>query len=181
MATPSAQLIFALRATALRLESGHYYQWTHQGNCNCGHLVQTLTAHRPDEIHQFGLQKSGDWSEHANDYCSRSGYAIDQIISYLLSLGFTTHDLVHLERLSDRAVLRAIPAERRNALRFNRKDDVALYLRTWANLLASAHEDLIGPLPDLEANTAVASDFTFDFRIDPTQPVVRTRPEPVLV
>jgi hypothetical protein len=50
-------------------------------------------------------------------------------------LGFSRQDLTHLERLGDPAIRAAIPFERRNALRHNQRDDVVLYLRTWADLL----------------------------------------------
>ncbi|WP_341537756.1 hypothetical protein [Hymenobacter edaphi] len=53
----------------------------------------------------------------------------------MLAAGFTRTDLAHLERLSDPAIRAAIPFERREALRHNQRDDVVLYLRTWAQLL----------------------------------------------
>jgi hypothetical protein len=65
----------------------------------------------------------------------------------MLALGFTRTDLTHLERLSDARIRREIPFECRNALRHNQRDDVVLYLRTWADLL---ERDLLAgiTLPD---------------------------------
>ena len=53
----------------------------------------------------------------------------------MLALGFSRADLTHLERISDPTIRAAIPFERRDALRHNQRDDVVLYLRTWADLL----------------------------------------------
>jgi hypothetical protein len=62
----SSWLVVALRETAHRLQREDTpYKWAHFGQCNCGHLAQTLTrlpAHalqRAAELHQ------GDWSEQA--------------------------------------------------------------------------------------------------------------------
>jgi hypothetical protein len=55
MASPTPELISALRATANRLSDGTAYQWTHMGACNCGHLAQTVTRKSASEIHALGL------------------------------------------------------------------------------------------------------------------------------
>lgn len=137
MAIPTRSLIVALRQTADRLDTGCRYQWTHQGACNCGHLVQTVTHYTPAQIHAMALEKSGDWAEKAQEYCPGSRYPIDHIIATLLNLGLTREDIVHLERLSDPAVLRQWPREKADPVH-NQRDDVALYLRLWASLLEAS-------------------------------------------
>ena len=125
----------ALRTTAHRLATEAPYQWGHMGSCNCGHLAQTVTRLTKAEIHARAMQRYGDWERQLIDYCPTSGLPIDQTIDEMLTLGFSRSELSHLERLSDPTVRRAIPFERRNALRHNQRDDVVLYLRTWADLL----------------------------------------------
>ncbi|RSK34476.1 hypothetical protein [Hymenobacter metallilatus] len=137
MAQPTLPVIQALRNTALRLAAEAPYQWGHMGSCNCGHLAQTITALSKGEIHARAMQRYGDWDQQLTDYCPTSGLPVDAIIDEMLALGFTRQDLARLERLSDPVVLAAIPFERRNALRHNQRDDVVLYLRTWAELLES--------------------------------------------
>ncbi len=132
-------LIEALRTTASRLASGAEYRWTHMGSCNCGHLAQTVTRLPREEIHRLALQKAGDWGEQAleyspTEYCPASGYPIDHVIEALLGLGLTREDLWHLERLSDPNVLRRLPIGQRD-LCCRERDDVVVYLRTWADLL----------------------------------------------
>jgi hypothetical protein len=75
---------------------------------------------------------------------------IDQTIDEMLALGFSRTDLTHLEKISDPTIRAAIPFERRNALRHNQRDDVVLYLRTWADLL---ERDLLAgiSLPNFDA------------------------------
>jgi len=135
MAQRTLAVIQALRDTAQRLVTQAPYQWGHMGSCNCGHLAQTITRLSKAEIHTRAMQRYGDWERQLVDYCPTSGLPIDQTIDEMLAVGFTRADLTHLERLSDPTVRAAIPFERRNALRHNHRDDVVLYLRTWADIL----------------------------------------------
>jgi hypothetical protein len=135
MATASLPLIDALRRTARKLESGITYQWGHMGSCNCGNLAQELTQLTKGEIHAFAMQGRGDWREQVEEFCPTSGLPMDLLIADMLQHGLTTSDLQHLERLSDPRIRQQIPFERRNVLEHNRRDDVVLYLRTWAELL----------------------------------------------
>jgi hypothetical protein len=135
MARPTPELIDALRRTARKLADGAPYQWGHMGSCNCGNLAQELTQLTKGEIHAHALAVGrGDWNEQLNDYCPTSGLPIDLLIGEMLRAGLSTEDLGHLERLSDRRVLERLPRQD-HPLRHNRRDDVVLYLSTWAGLL----------------------------------------------
>ena len=155
MAQLTLPVIQALRQTAQRLATEAPYQWGHMGSCNCGHLAQTITQLTKAEIHARAMQRYGDWERQLVDYCPTSGLPIDQTIDEMLALGFTRQDLTHLERLADPTIRAAIPFERRNALRHNQRDNVVLYLRTWANLL---EQELLShiELPDFTAPTVPA-------------------------
>ncbi len=136
MAIPSLTLITTLRATADRISDPSIpYQWTHQGSCNCGHLAQTITTLSKADIHALALEKPGEWTEHLQDYCPISSYKIDSIITAMLDMGLTRDDIAHLEKLSSPEVLQSIPADRRASLAYNKRDDVVLYLRTFADML----------------------------------------------
>lgn len=136
MARPSYPLIEALRITADRLEQGAYYQWTHQGSCNCGHLAQTITKLTKSEIHKMALEKEGNWADKTIDYCKTSGFPIDHIITSMVDLGLTTEDISNLEKLACNKVLKFIP-ENRKPLKYSNKDDVIIYMKTWADILES--------------------------------------------
>ncbi|MFN3840919.1 MAG: hypothetical protein ACK4RF_09450 [Cyclobacteriaceae bacterium] len=128
------EVIHALRSTAAAIRNNTTYQWGHMGLCNCGFLAQQITRLRKDEIHTRAMQRHGDWTEQLNDYCPTSGLPMDDLISAMLAVGFDLDDLKHLERLSDPRIIRCLPEGRRN-LSFNVKEDVILYLETWASLL----------------------------------------------
>lgn len=131
----SISLVRALRITADRLDAGAPYQWGHHGQCNCGHLVQTLCELEPRVIHAWALDASAtDWETLANEYCPTSGHRIDGVIAALCAAGLSTDDLAHLERLDDERVLAWLPGGKRWLTRNARADAVA-YLRAWADLL----------------------------------------------
>jgi hypothetical protein len=135
MARPTRVLVDALRRTAARLRGTHAaFRWTHMGACNCGHLAQTLTDRSKDEIHRLAIEKAGDWGEHAVEYCATSGYPIDHVLSEMLDAGLELADVEHLERLSDRRVLRTLPAGERQLDRRSRADAIR-YMTAWADLL----------------------------------------------
>jgi hypothetical protein len=104
------------------------------GLCNCGFLAQEITRLTKEEIHRRAMARHGDWSEQLNDYCPSSGLLMDDLISELISFGFTRIELSHLERLSDPDILAELPLEKRN-LKHNHRDDVVKYLNTWATML----------------------------------------------
>jgi len=134
MATPNPELIAALNQTADRLALGAKFQWGHYGECNCGHLAQTLTGHSPRELLEFAQEREGEWWQQARDYCDTSGYSLHKVIGLMLQTGLDLEDLVHLEYLDDPDVLRAVPADAQ-PLERNRREHAVLYLRAWAQVL----------------------------------------------
>lgn len=142
MARASFEIIQALRNTARTINQSTTYQWGHMGLCNCGFLAQEITHLRKEQIHTRAMQRHGDWNEQLNDYCSTSGYAMDELISEMLAFGFDRDDLKHLEKLSASRVLHSLPFAERN-LKHNVKEDVVKYLFTWAALLESELVDNI--------------------------------------
>ena len=139
MAKPTTILINKLREAASRIESGADYSWGHVGKCNCGHLVQTVTTFNQSEIYQKAREQTLDeWTEYANDYCDSSGASMDLVIDALFAIGVEVSDIHHLEYLSDRTVLAALPGGFRYLQKSNPRD-VSLYMRTWAGVLEMEH------------------------------------------
>lgn len=132
MARATWKLVQALRQTAERLQHGVAYRWSHFGQCNCGHLAQTVTRLSPDEIQQAAYVGAADWGAQARDYCVTSGLPLDYIFGRLFELGMEPGDVQRLERLSDAQVLRHLGNV---SLVHNRRDHVVLYMRAWAELL----------------------------------------------
>jgi hypothetical protein len=133
MAIPSLYIVKVLRNTADRiLESGDY-QWGHMGACNCGHLAQEITLQTKAEIHKRAMYGIGDWNDQLNDYCPTSGFPFDDVVAAMLDMGFDIDDLKRLERLSDKNVLDRLPFP--TYLKHNVKEDVAIYITLWADML----------------------------------------------
>lgn len=134
MAKPNHELIKHIRNAAIKLQGSATYQWGHMGSCNCGFLAREVSNLTKAEIHQRAMQKYGDWNEQVDDYCPESKLPMDELISQMLNAGLDRLDLKHLEKLSDPNVLNKLPVNRRHLIH-NRRDDVVLYLQTWAEVL----------------------------------------------
>jgi hypothetical protein len=128
-------LVDALRKTSDRLENPEIdYQWGHMGHCNAGHLIQTLTGMSSFEIVESIDFELDEWSEHAIDYCSKTGCKVDDIFITIERYGVTHNDIVKLEYLSDRRVLENLEGGFRYLQR-NERNDVIEYMRSYADLL----------------------------------------------
>ncbi len=134
MAQPNPELISALQNTVRRLEGGVPYQWGHMGHCNCGLLAQEISELSAREIHEMGMEKSGDWNTHCQEFCPASGFRIDRLITTLLSAGLEIDDLAHLEQLDDPHVLRRLSANQRY-LRHNSRTHLIIYMKAWLKIL----------------------------------------------
>jgi hypothetical protein len=134
MAKPNLELIQHIRNAAIKLQGSATYQWGHMGSCNCGFLAREISNLTKGEIHQRAMQKYGDWNEQIDDYCPESRLPMDELISQMLNAGLDRRDLKHLEKLSDPDVLKKLPVKHRHLIH-NRRDDVVLYLKTWAEVL----------------------------------------------
>lgn len=133
MARATIELVHALRKTAQRLEQGSRYRWSHFGQCNCGHLAQTVTRLSSEQLQRMAYERGGDWGELSREYCPTTGLPLDHVFSQLFALGMTPDDVQRLERLSDTAVLREF--SRDELLHHNRRTDVVRYMRAWADVL----------------------------------------------
>ena len=131
-----AELEKVLLKTIERLTTKSKYQWTHQGNCNCGHVIQSVTGMSPGKIHNIALTGPGEWVDHAKKYCKTSGLPVDDLISKLLSIGIKIDEIAHLEWLSDPSIIRYVPNSMK-PLSHNKKEDLIYYLKTWYSILSA--------------------------------------------
>ena len=122
MAKPSRELADALRATALRIQSGAPYAWGNHGSCNCGHLLQVITRLSEKEILTYA----------------------SLLVKKLMEAGLTPTDIHHLEYLTDRSILEKLPGGFR-WLKRNQREDVVVYMETFADWIE-------GQLPPESAN-----------------------------
>jgi hypothetical protein len=134
MATPSNDLIHALRNAATAIENGSYYAWGHHGACNCGHVLQAATKLSKEEIRKYATTGIGEWTEIVQGECDLTGLPVEMLLVKLREMGLNSNDIHHLEYLSDRDVLQFLPSGFR-WLERNKREDVILYFRAMSNML----------------------------------------------
>lgn len=134
MAHANIELINALRETASRLKKGAQYAWGNHGSCNCGNLLQVVTKLSKEEIIRYAQTGTGEWTELAEEYCSVTDAPVSLLINKLEQLGLTPTDIHNIEYLEDREVLNNLPGGFR-WLKRNIKEDVIVYMETFANML----------------------------------------------
>lgn len=140
MAKPNIELINALRETVSRLRNGAYYAWGNHGACNCGNLVQSITALKKEEILKYAQSGIGEWTELAEEYCGDTHAPVNLLIQKMQMIGLTPVDIHNIEYLQDKEILNALPGGFR-WLKRNVREDVIVYFETFANVL---EEKLIG-------------------------------------
>ena len=169
MARSTIQLVVALRETASRLRREHItYRWASFAHCNCGHLAQTITGLSPEEIQRRAMRREGDWGSQAREVavrgfprfdfgdrpaldegawepqdvgaCQVTGAPLDDILQDMYALGLDSHDVGHLERLSDPSVRRRLGTNTEYFPHHHRENVVA-YLEAWADLLEQELRD----------------------------------------
>lgn len=134
MASPTIELIAALRETARRLRNGVHYAWGHHGACNCGNLVQVITNFDEKEILRYAHSGIGEWTEMAQEFCPVTNAPLTLVITRIGEIGLTPTDIHNIEYLADKEVLRSLPGGFR-WLKRNKREDAIVYFETFANIL----------------------------------------------
>lgn len=148
MPSQNKPIIQLLRTTATRLDNGARYEWGHMGRCNCGHLVQTLTELSDRQIAESVDHQLDEWSEHAKTYCAQTGSLVDDLFAALANVGFSHRDVIALENLTDPRVLKLLNSQGQR-LRRNHAPDVALYMRTLAEVIEEEENQTLEFQPSL--------------------------------
>lgn len=156
MNTVRERLIAALVSAADALDRGERYEWGHVGRCAVGHVVQRLASMSDREIFDAFERTVCQWREHAaeyfesavgdeplattesqRDWCAIAGKPLAEIYRLFHAAGMDAAAIGHMEFLNDPRVLAQIPPPQRWKLRRSDPHDAALYLRTYARMLAA--------------------------------------------
>ncbi len=145
--------INALKADAI------YYDWTIQESCNCGIVSQAILGKTAQEleaefedictamsIHNINNQTllSQTWQNAVKLFCPLTGKSQFQIFEDLKEGGLEPHDIVHLEYLTNPAILQrsGIKSHRRVLFFFKTRlsyytspENLILYLQAWVSIL----------------------------------------------
>lgn len=160
MAHPSITLIQALRETARRLRNGQHYAWGHHGACNCGNLLQVLTALTEEEIIRYAHMGAGEWTELAEESCNITKVPVNLMIAKLEEAGLTPTDIHHIEYLTDKSILNKLPGGFR-WLKRNVREDVIVYFETFATVL----EDKLAASLDISMNDIFSTSLTGEKKV----------------
>jgi hypothetical protein len=160
MAHPSITLIQALRETARRLRNGQHYAWGHHGACNCGNLLQVLTALTEEEIIRYAHMGAGEWTELAEESCTITEVPVNLMIAKLEEAGLTPTDIHHIEYLTDKSILNKLPGGFR-WLKRNVREDVIVYFETFATVL----EDKLAASLDISMNDIFSTSLTGEKKV----------------
>src|SRR5277367_4518024 len=103
-----------LRTVAEKLEAGTLeFDWMNRSKCCCGVVAQMLLGKSSEEIGQMmpvGTQGTvASWKNIVNRTCPITGRPTESIFAQLYDAGLTRDDIIHLEYLSDPAVLALCP------------------------------------------------------------------------
>ena len=104
------------------------------GQCNAGHLVQSLTGLSDRQISETANHQLDEWTEHARTFCENTGSPVDDLFHQVAAYGLDYQSIIHLENLSDKDVLENLEGGFRY-LRKNSREDVVSYMENMANLL----------------------------------------------
>jgi hypothetical protein len=125
-----AKLITALNAVVMALESQTiHYDWAQQSSCNCGVVAQAilgvdaiaLSKLREPMFERYrqllrgaGKKPQQTWREAIQWTCPITGENNMEIMRRLTAAGLSTHDMAHLEFLSNPAILAASGIQLKN-------------------------------------------------------------------
>ena len=119
------------------------YEWFNVQSCNCGLIVQHLLNASSEEVsRRFDKSRKSvsdrdemNWTELVQHKCSVTGLPLDGIIKTLFKRGFKPEDIVHLEYLSNKEILKRTDIDTKNEEYFTRKENLIKYLKAWLEIL----------------------------------------------
>lgn len=140
------KLIQGFRLILLALENKTIeYNWGRYENCNCGIVTQGLLNMSPDDIQRHMTNNKNSrlipgaffgWSTQVQHFCSITGITNDKIFKSLFKVGLSTDDIIHLEYLSDKKILKRAKIWTFLTPNYHKKKkNLIKYLRAWIDIL----------------------------------------------
>lgn len=129
-------LINALTKSVEFLERlDYWYAWTDSASCNCGILAQQIMNCNGSELRKDIDTSHGLWSDGARyfEQCRKTGVPINIIFQKFYEIGLTSKDIIQLENLSNKKIIRKAKLE--NNLKIGDKDNLIKYMKAWIELL----------------------------------------------
>lgn len=121
MSTRKQKLIKALKLVINNLKNDTAnYEWNHQSTCNCGLVAQAITNLSQHELAELSHSMFDEldkkykdnksttisWQLAVKEYCPLTGEPLKDILKKLFQNGLTKEDMVHLEYMTNPAILK---------------------------------------------------------------------------
>lgn len=132
------------------------YRWSAASSCNCGVVVTAmLNGSILDTQAVFNLaysqaknigtvtdlkKKTYTWQQMAQISCSITGEPLTNVFMKFNEMGFSVKDVVHLEYMTNAAILKDSGINTKVEDYYTIKDNLILYLESWNRILTGKHE-----------------------------------------
>lgn len=119
------------------------YDWSNHCMCNCGLVIQSILntdKKTVEELFAYVEDNGNTWKDSVQVYCNASGLPTHVIFQLLYNKGFGPEDIVHLEYLSNPAILEIAKIDKTIKSYYAIKSNLILYLRAWLKILDGNNE-----------------------------------------
>lgn len=145
-------LLGALKQAVVALEKDYiFYDWNKPHSCNCGLVIQALTGLTSGNVSSLfsaakidAFLKPEDrksWRDVCQVSCSITGEPIRRVFKKLKDLGMRPEDIVHLEFLSNKAILELSDIDVSTKEYYSNKKNLIKYLQSWVMIIENKYDE----------------------------------------
>lgn len=144
------------------------YNWVQPNRCNCGVIVQAILGIDRDQVEVLFEEARQDisilkdkshrtWREVCQQHCSVTGMPTHQVFHILGKHGFNPEDIVHLEYMTNPAILEISEIDTLEKHYYQNKANLIKYLKAWLSILNGTNTEGLSERAVLEAELLVAT------------------------
>ncbi len=173
--TPKNKLREALQFAITALKADLFrYDWSSQSSCNCGIVIAAIidgSSRDSSRVYHEAVKQAKDkgdlpsiesclgytWRELAQRSCTVTGTPLTEVFQNFEKMGFTIKDVVHLEYMTNAAILKESGINPKEKDYYKNKENLILYLEAWHRILESTiSRESYSRKENLEADLLIA-------------------------